>query len=86
MTKAKLIIIYATTWCSDCHRATKYLDKHNISYQLHNVGKDKHAAQTALKLNGGINKVPTILFPDQTVLVEPTNDQLHQALIQNSLI
>jgi len=70
------IIIYGTTWCGDCRRARNFLDKHQIAYQFINIDTDKEAEQFVLKVNKGMRSVPTIVFEDGSILVEPTNQAL----------
>jgi mycoredoxin len=74
------IIVYATDWCSDCRRAKRFLDQHNIPYQWVNIDHDKDAEQLVIKTNHGMRSVPTIIFSDGTVLVEPSDQQLIQLL------
>ena len=76
----KPIKIYGTTWCGDCHRSTDFLDKHNISYVWINIEDDDDARETAVPLNDGVQRVPVIVFPDNSVLVEPTNSDLELKL------
>jgi glutaredoxin-like protein len=72
------IIVYATEWCSDCRRAKRFLDQHNIPYQWVNIDHDKEAEQLVIKTNQGMRSVPTIICSDGTVLVEPSDQQLAQ--------
>jgi mycoredoxin len=70
------IIVYATDWCPDCLRAKRFLEQHNIPYEWVNIDHDKEAEQLVIKTNRGMRSVPTIICPDGTVLVEPSNQQL----------
>jgi mycoredoxin len=74
------IIIYGTEWCGDCRRARRLLDQHNIPYQLINIDRDREAEQFVLKTNGGMRSVPTIVFPDHSILVEPSSYRLAEKL------
>lgn len=74
------IIIYATSWCWDCKRARKFFDDHQIAYQWINIDNDKQAEQYVVKVNKGMRSVPTIVFPDGTLLVEPSNTLLAEKL------
>ncbi len=76
------IIVYGTTWCPDCTRAKRYFDQRGIPYQWIDVDRDAAAREYIIKLNGGMRRVPTILFPDGSILVEPTNVQLADKLGQ----
>jgi glutaredoxin-like protein len=72
------IIVYATDWCSDCRRAKRFLDQHNIPYRWVNIDQDKEAEQLVIKTNQGMRSVPTICCSDGTILVEPSDQQLVQ--------
>ncbi len=70
------ITMYATPWCGDCRLARHWFETHGIAYEYVNIGEDKEAAATVMRLNHGMRSVPTILFPDGSVLVEPSSRQL----------
>lgn len=70
------IIVYGTTWCPDCVRSKKYLDQQGVAYQWVDIERDAAARERVMRLNGGMRSVPTIIFPDGSILVEPTNVQL----------
>lgn len=70
------IIVYGTTWCGDTRRARRFLDEHKISYQWIDIDQDLEARKKVETINHGYRSVPTILFPDDSMLVEPSNRQL----------
>ena len=74
------IRVYVTTWCSDCRLAKHVLEQNSVDYDLINIESDPDAAALVQKLNGGYSSVPTIIFPDGRVLVEPSRAQLEAAL------
>lgn len=74
------IIIYGVTWCGDCHRAHRFFQKHNIPYKFINIDKDKQAEKYVLTVNRGMRSVPTILFPDGSILVEPSETLLNKKI------
>ncbi len=76
------IKMYATTWCGDCRMAKHWFDGHGIAYEYINIEKDERAAAEVLRLNKGIRSVPTIVFPDGTVLVEPSGRELAAKCLQ----
>ncbi len=65
------IKMYVTTWCGDCRFAKRWLDAHGIPYEAINIEEDENAAEVVLRINGGNRSVPTIIFPDGSILVEP---------------
>jgi mycoredoxin len=74
------IIMYGTTWCPDCSRAKRILERHNVPYTWVNIEDDAAARTRVQEINGGYMSVPTILFPDGSVLVEPGNKELEEKL------
>ncbi len=74
------IEIYGASWCPDCRRAQRFLGAQGIVYQSIDVDKDPRSAAFVEKLNSGMRVIPTIVFPDGSVLSEPTNAQLAQKL------
>lgn len=84
MTEATELKVYSTTWCGDCRRSKRWLDEHNIPYENIDIERDPVAAEYVVKVNNGFQAVPTILFPDGSVLVEPSNAAL-AAHVQETL-
>jgi mycoredoxin len=74
------LIIYGVTWCGDCRRTQNFLQTNNISFEFINIDHDKNAEQFVIKTNKGFRSVPTIIFPDGTILVEPSTNQLAKKL------
>jgi len=74
------IIMYGTTWCPDCVRSKRFLDARQAAYEWVNIDEDAEAAALVMQLNHGMRSVPTIVFPDGTVLTEPSDRTLAAAL------
>jgi len=74
------ILIYATNWCPDCIRVKRFLTQHNIEFTWINIDTDDEGANYVRKVNNGIRIVPTILFEDGSILVEPSNNKLADKL------
>ncbi len=74
------IVVYGTAWCGDCRRAKKLLERRGIECVWVDVEAREGAGEEMLRLNGGDTRVPTLLFPDGSVLVEPSNAQLSAKL------
>jgi mycoredoxin len=75
------VIVYGTSWCPDCRRATRVLEEKQVAYHYVNIEEDEAAAAYVVQLNAGNRSVPTIVFPDGSVLVEPSSRVLQQKLI-----
>ena len=74
------IKVYGTTWCEDCQRSKVYLDNNNIEYDWTDVDEDPECAEYIKTLNNGILRVPTIIFEDGSVLIEPSNEALEKKI------
>ncbi len=76
VTNQETIKMYATTWCGDCRMARRWFDSHGIPYEYINIEEDNSAAEYVVRVNRGRRSVPTIVFPDGSVLVEPSAREL----------
>lgn len=70
------IVMYGTTWCYDSRRARAIFDQNNIPYRWIDIDQDMEARKFVEQVNNGFRSVPTILFPDGSMLVEPSNTEL----------
>jgi len=70
------IRIFGTTWCPDCTRALRFFDQRNIGYTWIDVDQDGEALKLVKEINQGQRIVPTIVFPDGDILIEPSNQEL----------
>ena len=77
-----VIQMYGTTWCPDCIRAKQVLKRHNIAYDFHDIGEDKKALAYVEQVNKGMRSVPVIVFPNGSVMVEPSTADLEQRLLE----
>ena len=74
------IIVYGADWCSDCRRAKQFMDEHNIQFDWIDIEVNEEARETVKKINNGRRIIPTIIFQDGSVLVEPSNTALGRKL------
>ena len=72
----KRIKMYVTTWCGDCRMAKRWFDAHGIAYESINIEENDRAAEYVKRVNRGYRSVPTIVFPDGSILVEPSPREL----------
>lgn len=82
---SKTIKVYGTRWCGDSKRALRILDQRNVKYDWIDVDNDKDGENFVKETNQGCRSVPTIIFPDESILVEPSNQQLEDKLNSMSL-
>ena len=70
------IVVYGTTWCPDCKRSKAFFGEQRIQYRWVDIELDPEATTYVEGINDGKRIVPTIVFPDGDILVEPTNAEL----------
>ena len=71
-----ILHVYGTLWCSDCLRTRFFLRRHKVAYRWIDIDEDAAGERLVLSTNHGMRNVPTLIFPDDAVLVEPSDDQL----------
>src|SRR5512140_3139742 len=74
------IVVYGATWCPDCKRAKQMLGEQSIQYRNVDIDEDPDSLAFVQTINGGKRIIPTIVFPDGTVLIEPSNAELARQL------
>ncbi|HJR82140.1 MAG TPA: glutaredoxin domain-containing protein [Anaerolineales bacterium] len=70
------IVMYTTEYCSDCLRAKKFFEVNNIPHLRVRLEGNAEATDFVMKVNKGYKSVPTIVFPDGSILVEPNWEEL----------
>ncbi|TMC39491.1 MAG: pyridine nucleotide-disulfide oxidoreductase [Chloroflexi bacterium] len=68
--------LYGTNWCSDCKRSKKFLGEQRIHYDYINIEEDAKGQAYVQKVQNGGLSIPTIVFGDGSILIEPSNAQL----------
>ena len=74
------IVVYSTVWCPDCKRAKQFFGEQRVAYTNVDIEQDEKAMAFVEKINEGMRIVPTIVFPDGEILVEPSNADLAKKL------
>jgi thioredoxin reductase (NADPH) len=70
------VVFYGAPWCPDCRRAKQFLGEHQIPYHWVDIEQDPEGEKYVIQKNNGKRIIPTIEFPDGSILVEPTNAEL----------
>lgn len=70
------IKLYGTYWCSDCKRSKKFLGEQRVHYDFIDIEEDPEGQAIVRELQKGGMTIPTIVFEDGSVLVEPSNAEL----------
>jgi mycoredoxin len=75
-----LIIVYGTDYCIDCIRVRSFLLKKRIAYKWIDISKNVEAEIIVRNINNGNRSVPTIIFTDGTIMVEPSISKLSEKI------
>jgi mycoredoxin len=74
------IKVYGTSWCGDCRRAKAVFAELQVPNMWIDIDQNPQAAAFVKQVNRGLRRVPTIVFLDGTILVEPESDSLRAKL------
>jgi glutaredoxin len=70
------IKVYGTNWCGDTRRAVRILDDRNVDYEWIDIDSNPAGEKFVKETNNGNRSVPTIVFSDESILAEPSNQVL----------
>jgi thioredoxin reductase (NADPH) len=76
----EVITLYGTSWCPDCKRSKQFFGEQRVQYEYVDIDQDADSMAFVETVNKGFRSIPTIVFPDGGVLVEPSNAQLAEKL------
>jgi mycoredoxin len=76
------VTMYTTTWCGYCVRLKKLMQMAGIEYAEVDIERDAAAADVVMRVNGGNQTVPTLVFTDGSALTNPSIDQVKAQLAQ----
>ena len=62
------ITFYGAHWCPDCRRSKQFLGEHQIPYRWVDIEQDPKGEEYVLQKNGGKRIIPTLKFPDGSIL------------------
>lgn len=74
------IQVFGAPWCPDCKRSKQFLNEQRVPYEWKDIDQDEEARAYVQRVNNGKQIIPTVVFPDGSVLVEPTNAELADKL------
>ena len=74
------LIMYTTPWCGFCRNLKKQLARTGIEMTEVDIEQDPAAAEFVMSVNGGNQTVPTVVFPDGSVMVNPSAIQVKKRM------
>jgi glutaredoxin len=70
------LTLYGAGWCPDVKRSRALLDSKGVDYNYVDVEEDQKAEKAVRALQDGSRRIPTLVWPDGTHLVEPSDEAL----------
>jgi mycoredoxin len=74
------VVMYSTAWCVDCWRAKQVMDSMKVEYTEIDISADEEATEFVTRVNRGNRSVPTLVFPDGSIMTEPRTVALVEKL------
>jgi len=74
------LTMYTTEWCAFCRRLKSQLARDGITMTEVDIERDPAAAEYVMSVNGGNQTVPTVVFPDGSVMVNPSALQVKKRM------
>ena len=74
------LLVYTTATCGHCWSLKRWLTGERIAFREIEITDDPAAQQVVRTAANGYMSVPTVVFPDGTVLVEPSPAQVRATL------
>jgi len=78
--KPSQIVMYTSEACGDCLKVKAFFEANHISFLQIGIEGDELAMDFVSKINRGYYSVPTIIFPDGSILTEPTWKELRKKI------
>jgi glutaredoxin len=76
---AKKVIVYTTSWCSDCRRLKAELQERKIAYEERDIEQNDADYKTMMGYTNGKRVIPTVEIEGK-ILVNPRFAQVAEAL------
>jgi thioredoxin reductase (NADPH) len=70
------LTVYGASWCPHCKRVKKFLAAHRVGYTNIDVDADPQAIERVKQLQGGGQIIPTVVYPDGSHEVNPSDQAL----------
>jgi thioredoxin reductase (NADPH) len=71
-----VMTVYGAAWCPHCKRVKKFLAAHKVRYTWVDVDAKPEAIELLKELQGGSQIIPTVVYPDGTHEVNPSDEAL----------
>ena len=70
------LTLYGASWCPHCKRVKRFLAAHRVPYDNVDIDAEPEAIEQIKRLQGGGQIIPTVVYPDGTHEVNPSDEAL----------
>jgi mycoredoxin len=77
---AGTVTMFTTSWCGYCVRLKSQMNREGIAFTEVNIEEHPQSADFVMKVNGGNQTVPTLLFPDGSAATNPSINEVKARL------
>ena len=74
------LTVYGAAWCPHCKRVKKFLTAHRVHYAFIDIDANPDAIGKLKELQAGGQIIPTVIYPDGTHEVNPSDEALARRL------
>jgi thioredoxin reductase (NADPH) len=74
------LTVYGAAWCPHCKRVKKFLTAHRVRYTNVDIDANPDAIGKLKELQSGGQIIPTVIYPDGTHEVNPSDEELARRL------
>ena len=74
------LTVYGAPWCPYCQRTKRFLEAQRADFRYVDIDREPDAVATLQQLQGGGRTIPTVVFPDGSHVVAPTDGELASRL------
>ncbi len=70
------IRVAGAQWSRQCYQLKEFLAQNHVGYQWLDIEREEPIRELVLRLTGSLTRLPVVLFPDGSHLIEPTHLEL----------
>jgi thioredoxin reductase (NADPH) len=70
------LTVYGAPWCPYCRRTKRFLEAERVEFRYVDIDRDPDAISALQALQDGGRTIPTVVFPDGSHLVAPTDGEV----------
>jgi thioredoxin reductase (NADPH) len=74
------LTVYGAPWCPHCRRVKQFLEAHRVESTYVDIDREPDRVATIEELQDGGRTIPTLVYPDGSFEVNPTNEDLARRL------